>query len=274
MNRKAIFLDIDGTMVPIGGVLPDPARDALQRAHDNGHMLVLCSGRSRCQMNISNLPLDLFDGIISCSGACVTRNGEILVSHFMDQAHVRQMEDLFAEQHMAFFFQTEEATLAPAWSKEQLLSSMETLGRDTTEIRKFVDNIELYEDCGALEHVEKAVYYDALLTAEEVHARLGTDYFQVTDSSFRVSRFCDGEVTRRGITKASGMEALLAAAGIPREDSIGIGDGPNDLEMIEYANIGVAMGNAVPALKRSADIIFGHIDHDGFRQGFQALGLI
>ena len=55
---------------------------------------------------------------------------------------------------------------------------------------------------------------------------------------------------------------------------IAIGDGPNDLQMMEYAGISVAMGNARDEVKRLADMVTDHIDEDGILHAFERLGLI
>ena len=78
-----------------------------------------------------------------------------------------------------------------------------------------------------------------------------------------------GEVGINGIHKATGMKRYLEYVGIPREDSIAIGDGPNDLQMMDYAGIGIAMGNAVDALKSMAEYITDDVDHQGIVKAFQ-----
>ena len=70
------------------------------------------------------------------------------------------------------------------------------------------------------------------------------------------------------------MEKYLEHVGVPHEDSIAFGDGPNDLEMIQYAHTGVVMGNGTDRLKALADRVCGRIDEDGIYNGFQELGLI
>jgi hydroxymethylpyrimidine pyrophosphatase-like HAD family hydrolase len=51
------------------------------------------------------------------------------------------------------------------------------------------------------------------------------------------------------------MEIVLNEAGIPRENSVAIGDSPNDLDMIRYAALGIAVGNARDELKAEADVV-------------------
>ena len=70
------------------------------------------------------------------------------------------------------------------------------------------------------------------------------------------------------------MQKYIAYAGISQKDTVAFGDGPNDFDMIEYAGIGVAMGNAVEALKRRADFVTKGIDEDGVAYAMEELGLI
>ena len=71
-----------------------------------------------------------------------------------------------------------------------------------------------------------------------------------------------------------GSRKYLNHVGISRENCIAIGDGPNDLQMMEYAGISVAMGNAREEVKRLADMVTDHIDEDGILHAFERLGLI
>ena len=71
------------------------------------------------------------------------------------------------------------------------------------------------------------------------------------------------DVIKRGVTKATGMQRVLDYVGISRENCIGIGDSVNDLPMIEFAGLGVAMGNAPEGVKTRADVVTESIDDDG-----------
>ena len=71
------------------------------------------------------------------------------------------------------------------------------------------------------------------------------------------------EITPLGVDKASGLEWLLNNQGIERSELIAVGDGYNDLSMIRYAGLGVAMANAQPEIKEEADEITASNDDDG-----------
>ena len=63
--------------------------------------------------------------------------------------------------------------------------------------------------------------------------------------------------------KASGLALIMEALGINKDELIACGDGMNDLPMIEYAGLGIAMENAYPPVKEGADLIAPSNDEDG-----------
>ena len=74
--------------------------------------------------------------------------------------------------------------------------------------------------------------------------------------------------------KAKGMEAYMDHYGITRSETMAFGDGENDMEMIRFAGIGVAMGNAVKSLKDIADYVTTDIDEDGIENALKHFNLI
>jgi hydroxymethylpyrimidine pyrophosphatase-like HAD family hydrolase len=77
-----------------------------------------------------------------------------------------------------------------------------------------------------------------------------------------------------GVNKASGMRVLGDYLNCTSEDMIAFGDGANDIDMLEYAGIGVAMGNASDIAKASADMVTERIDADGIYLALKKIGLI
>lgn len=71
------------------------------------------------------------------------------------------------------------------------------------------------------------------------------------------------EVSAPGVTKRAGLEELAGLVGAGASDVVCFGDMPNDIEMIRWAGLGVAMGNAVAEVQRAADEITATNDDDG-----------
>lgn len=120
---------------------------------------------------------------------------------------------------------------------------------------------------------EKIIYYEAPFGVAQVHRDLAP-YFDTVAISLEGMNDFAGEIGIAGINKATGMERYLREVGIDRSESIAVGDGPNDLQMMEYAGIGVAMGNALLSVKERADMVTDAIDCDGLYKAFVKLGLI
>ena len=71
------------------------------------------------------------------------------------------------------------------------------------------------------------------------------------------------DIVAAGNSKAAGMEALCSHFGIRQEETLAFGDGANDLEMLRWAGIGVAMGNAEQIVKDAADLVTTTVDDEG-----------
>ena len=74
--------------------------------------------------------------------------------------------------------------------------------------------------------------------------------------------------------KAQGIERFLKHYGWDRSQAISFGDGGNDVDMLEYTGIGVAMGNATEEPKRVADYVTDDVDHDGIMNALRHFGIL
>ena len=96
MEKKIIFLDIDGTLMDFDGQLPESAREALCQARAVGHRLVLCTGRVKAQIYPELLAMD-FDGIIASAGAYVECDGQEIYHHIVDREQLGRAVDYFEQ---------------------------------------------------------------------------------------------------------------------------------------------------------------------------------
>ncbi|CAM5558566.1 HMP-PP phosphatase [Lysinibacillus sphaericus] len=107
-----------------------------------------------------------------------------------------------------------------------------------------------------------------LIQANEVNSMIIRDHLQAVHAEVIEHRRWGAplhiiEIVRRGLNKAVGISHVAKDLGIPRERIIAFGDEDNDLEMIDYAGIGVAMGNRIPSLKNIANEITTTNNEDG-----------
>ena len=99
---------------------------------------------------------------------------------------------------------------------------------------------------------------DAAYAASGSSLRIG-----LHEVSYSVGWIAWLDLNPKGVTKASALEDLRIRLGVDAADTIAIGDGRNDLDMLRWAGRGVAMGNADDVVRAAADEVTGTIDEDG-----------
>lgn len=269
---KVLFFDIDGTLIPFDKPIPDSTVSALDKARENGHRLVICSGRSRHQLQ-EELGRIEFDGYILESGAYIENQGQIIYQNIIEN---EELDFLISELEMTgAIYSAQTATCGVTTNRcmDRLVQFYINEGAPPEAVRKLKADRITMDSLRHRHDVEKVVYHEASITVSELRQRIG-HRFELTELSFsRIDPF-SGEITAKGIHKASGMERYLHYHGLSREDSIAFGDGPNDFEMIEYAGIGVVMGNGIDDLKEKADYITSHIEEDGIKNALEHFDLI
>lgn len=250
--RKLMFFDIDGTLIPYRGQVSESTVTALKRAKAEGHQLFLCSGRSECSLPQAILEIG-FDGIVSATGATISYHGQrVRMLSVGEKIHklVRVLEDC----QVMYTLQVPEASLctpkAEPWVRKKRMEEFHIAYRDIPrEPEKYAN-------------AEKAVVFYSPIPLAELANRLAPE-FEITASSFDLRNLNSCEITMAGVNKSSAMAWLGEYLGISRENMIAFGDGPNDLDMLQFAGFSVAMGNAVPATKAMADYVTGAVTEDG-----------
>ncbi|MGI6260658.1 MAG: HAD family hydrolase [Acutalibacteraceae bacterium] len=273
MNRKYIFLDVDGTLVDFDGRLPLSAETALRTAQQNGHRLILCTGRQKSQIYPWLLQKIPFDGVISSSGANVEYNGKCVARHLFPKDRLENLLCFFRRENIPFCLQTAESLYAEPWCAEGIFSYFQQNGVDPDKMVSLFGDLTPVACADTLTNVEKVVYYNAGEDVAIMRRRVGADY-QIAGYSFGNLGAVNGEVSLSTVNKAKGLEACLKHCGADVRDSVAVGDGDNDMDMIRFAGIGIAMGNATPELKRAADCVTDSIDCDGLQKAFFSVGLI
>ena len=274
---KLIFFDIDGTLINFDGEMPQSAINALKKAQANGHKIFICTGRSKCQ--IEDRLLDIgFDGIVAASGAYTEYHGKVVHTAYMNPDTLKKLLDFFDKNNMVYMLQCSDKIISTTKSfelmKQIFIEKLKNRPKSIDKIfAKQLEDDDLLSHYNVYDNAEKACYYLADLSLDEIKNSL-SDMFDVTAMSFKDSNDSSGEISQKDITKAYGMQKIIEYLDLSVEDTVAFGDGPNDFEMLEFANIGVAMGNASPALKEKANMITSKITEDGIYNGMKKLGLI
>ena len=271
MTPKVLFFDIDGTLLDYTGKMPASAKEALRQARLAGHQLVICSGRSGHQL--SDWMFTDFDGIINCTGARVIFEQNVIYEHFVPREDVRRAREVLEAANGILVAQTEECTILSQESYTFMKDYLVKMGRSQKRIERLLGNAVISPQMEAYDNIKKFFYHRSEKTVEQLENELG-DIFTVEASSFLKDACDSGEITCKGINKSYGMQLYIQRQGFSKEDTIAFGDGPNDLDMLSFAGIGVAMGNARDTVKANADFITRDVEQDGIAYALKELGIL
>ncbi len=275
MKPKYVFLDIDGTLVDYKAEIPPSALKALRAAQANGHKMIIASGRTLFIIYPRLLEAVKFDGIIASGGACVIADGELIYESVIEGEPLKAIAEYFKKEGIHYILQAKDATYVERDFVDVVLPSMRRAGYSEDLIESAYSRYTLVEDMTRIRGGEKLSFFGSHNSPSKISEDLGGRYYVADYSVGKIkSPTYFGEMNNAGVNKASAIEQYLAYVGGSLEDTIAIGDSGNDLEMISFAHIGVAMGNATEAIKNAADLVTTAVDDDGIYNAFVKLGLV
>ncbi len=275
MNTKYIFLDIDGTLVGYDSKIPDSTVKALKEAQKNGHKVIIASGRSASMIYPFLLEAIDFDGIIASGGACVMCDTDIVFRSIIKGDDLDNIVNYFRKENIYFIVQATDAIYGEQSFLDIVIPSMIRDGLNEELVKKTFMGVKIVDDIKSVKNIEKLSFYLSPKSPKEISEDNRGKYYVVDFSVGDIkARSFFGEMTLANVTKATAIEKFMKYVGGSLEDTIAIGDSGNDLEMIQFAHTGVAMGNATEPIKKAADFVTTAVDDDGIYNAFVRLGLI
>lgn len=280
MDKKIIFLDVDGTLCNDEGFVPESAAIAVKEARKNGHLIYLCTGRSKAE--IYDYIMDIgFDGIIGAGGGFVEIGGEMLYHKKVSEENVRHLVDYFNEHKVDFYIESN----GGLYASRNLIPKLEKILYGDVEndpeakhkkennpnhfIEALITGQDLYRN-----DVNKACFLEPEeISFEQIKEEFKNE-FEVIHCTVPAFGDDSGELGVPEVHKATAIEILLKHLDIDVKNTIAIGDGLNDIEMFEFCELGIAMGNAKQGLKEIADEVTDTHDEGGIYNSFKKHGLI
>ena len=274
MNRKLIFLDIDGTLTPPGSnVPPESAVRAIKTSQAKGHKVFLCTGRNPAML--APLLIYGFDGYVGSSGGYVVCGDEVLFDCPMTERQRVLGMKLLAEGGAYRTVEAKDGTFGDRGMAE-LLSRTSGGNSELVRWRKALEeslNIRPME-----EYDGRPIYKIVFLceSTDQLTAAKAAleDEFEFLVQDMAAANCLNGELINRRFSKGSGVRLIMQKLGAVTEDTIGFGDSTNDLAMIETVGTSVCMGGGSPTLAARCDMVCPAVEEDGMAAAFAELGLL
>ncbi|MCI3918980.1 Cof-type HAD-IIB family hydrolase [Paenibacillus sp. TRM 82003] len=255
VNYRAVALDLDGTLLNSQGEISEKNKMKLKEISESGVVLVLATGRYFVQMT------SILDRL-NFSGVLISTDGAVTID-------IKQMNVM---SEYSFPVQDVEETI-------QLCREREIHIAVNTAFRYYVESISDFHQ----EHYQKygtkyEIIPDLLRIKEPILKFIVSDHrfvngWQHVEYGEHLRRRADAdhykEIVHRNTLKTNALRFILNHYQISPEELIAIGDYYNDIDMLEFAGLGIAMGNAPDEVKRIANDVTLTNDEDGVYQALE-----
>ena len=259
MKNYNFFLDIDGTLIPEGKKkISEKVISAIKTAKDGGHRFFINTARPYWLVPEDVFPSDVFDGICSGCGTYITYRGNTAYQKFISDSELKALFKEIESYNMQDF--------------SAIIESLETTYYHGIERPEYsfwgYKRLEKADDIGTVVKDIRAQKFSFYRKADELPPalleKLKNEYNVMQHPTYV-------EIAQKGFSKAVAIQLAEREMSIPHDSTVAIGDSHNDTEMLGYAAISVAMGNAPESVKRLATTVTDTCLNDGVAKAIEKL---
>lgn len=277
MNHKLLFIDIDGTLFDHAkDAIPESAKNAILSAKSKGHKIFLSTGRPYADIDqeLLNFPLD---GMIVSCGAVVYLDNKPIYCKTYPQKELISLIQFMLDNNIGFSLDG----IHKNYLTEEAFNCLSSLMFKNNEDSELSRAMMAKNDCFPFEDMKeedlKEVVKISIFTKNKESCK---KLFQKIPESLvgfmyknNHLHLYNGEISIKGITKATGLKQITSYLNIPIEDTIAIGDSLNDLDILQEAGLSICMGNGTGECKEIADFTTKHISDDGLAYALKHFNL-
>ncbi|SNX54907.1 Cof-type HAD-IIB family hydrolase [Thermoanaerobacterium sp. RBIITD] len=256
MSYKLIAIDMDDTLLTHDKKISEENIKILKKAHNNGIYIAISTGRIYASAYAYSEFLGFKPYIIASNGAIIRDpNNKEIYESVLDLDALKYLIELGNKYDTYYHFYSDKIVFSPeTTNKYQKYGEWnrlynETLKVEIREIPTSVDIVDKLED-----KIVKFVIFDEdaekIKEVRNIIDKDKSDRLAITSSYYN-----NIEIINKDVSKGSALKILGAYLDIERHEMMAIGDSENDLEMVQYAGLGVAVENAIDLLKSNADYI-------------------
>jgi Cof subfamily protein (haloacid dehalogenase superfamily) len=279
LSIRAIFFDIDGTLLNRQSRMLSSTREAIAAAHEKGIIIAVATGRGPIYL-IDEMKEYGLDYAVTYNGQYIlSQTGEVLSAKPFDKTTIRELAMFGDEKNREMMFcgskQLMGSTLLKAGNSNfvRLISPLfpkKLAGGLKSSFQNFVRRYRKphYEKLSIL---REPVYQVVLISPEKETEKFRGKFPECT---FTRSNPYSLDVIPKGGSKLKGIEQLAQMLDISLDEIMAFGDSWNDMDMLKGVGIGVAMGNGVSDVKAVADYVTSSNDKDGIAKAFKEFGIL
>lgn len=260
MKQHLIVLDLDGTLLTDQKVISPKTKQTLLKALEAGHQVMIATGRPYRSSEPYYKELGLKTPIVNFNGAFVHHPEDNSWGIHHTPISLDVVHEVVESMHDFNFHNIVAEVLDDVYVHHHDEKLM--------DIFKFGDPLITTGDLRNYLKVDPTslLIHAPVEKVQLIHDHLTSVHAEVIDHRRWGAPWHVIEIVKSGMSKAVGLDRVSKSLGISKENIIAFGDEDNDLEMIEFAGVGVAMGNAISPLKNIANEITGTNNEDGIAE--------
>ena len=284
---QLINIDLDGTLLNSYGEISQRNKEAINMAIEKGAKIVLTSGRPIA--SVKSLANELGCGpYIICGNGAITydiQKEEVIYNRFIEKNKILQIIKICEENSIFYAVYREDTIITKSLNYNMLFFHQENAKKPEdkkTKIMLIQDIYQYVEESQNENYLKLTICDDNKIIFDRILQKLRTvkniDVLDVAHMSRKVIK--DGtqdvlieyyytEITNQNVDKWGAISDLMDKLEIPKEKVMTIGDNVNDIQMIQNAGMGIAMGESAPYVIEIADAVVADNDHDGVAEAIE-----
>ncbi len=260
---KLIAIDLDGTLLNNNKEISQRNMQAIALAKNKCVRVIVCSGRVYMGARLFAKQLDLTDPIIACNGAKISQNKdgkELFAQHICKEACL-EIIDLCHKHNVYYHIYADDIML----SEKMEFATLKYYERNKQLMPEDRVEIEIVADMKQkiLTMQQNVLKFVIISQNDDVLAKIRREAHLISQVDVMSSNYDNFEIVDKGVSKGEALKFLSKELGIAPEEMIAIGDNENDISMLNYAGLGIAMGNGEQCAKDIAQYITASNEEDG-----------
>lgn len=267
MKYKMVAIDLDGTLLNRNKEITASTKETILKAQNKGVKVALATGRIYRSALLYAQFIGLNTPVIACNGAIMGQvDGKNIFNPLaLDKNVIIKAAKICKELDIVYYLYTKEKIYVDKnieFFRAHLLKELQV------DAEKYI-HMEQLNNIDSIKNIDEDIYKMTIYDSKEEKIDLALNKInQIKDAFVTSSSARNIELTNIKATKGNALKRLAEFYNIKQSEIIAIGDSYNDHRMIEYAGLGVAMGNAREDIKLMADYITLSNENEGVAKVF------